>query len=236
MPGFRSDFLVPNDLGLFDMHSEAIVHVGSLSTRLAQGRVEIRLFSRFVPMASEATQILQAISAGQRCDADRLMELVYDELRGLAHAKLRGTAPNHSLDPTEVVHEVFIKLIDRQNIDWRSKTHFYAVGARAMRDILVDHARQKYAQKRGGDRYRIPLSDDIALTPQRDEDVLALDDALNALAEIDQQRAQIIEMRFFGGMTVKEVAEALGISERMVGKQWATVRMWLRKYLTERSA
>ena len=164
------------------------------------------------------------------------MELVYDDLRDLAHRKLRGTAPNHSLDPTGIVHEVFIKLIDRPNVDWRGKSHFYAVSARAIRDILVDHARQKYAQKRGGDRHRIPLSDDIALTPQRDEDVLALDDALNALAEIDQQRAQIIEMRFFGGMTVKEVAEALGISERMVGKQWATVRMWLRKYLTERSA
>jgi RNA polymerase sigma factor (TIGR02999 family) len=187
-------------------------------------------------MASEATQILQAISAGHRCDADRLMELVYDELRGLAHRKLRRTSPNHSLDPTEVVHEVFIKLINRQNIDWRGRSHFYAVSARAMRDILVDHAKQKYAQKRGGDRQRIPLSDEVSLIPQRDEDVLALDEALNALAEIDKQRALIVEMRFFGGMTVKEVAEALGIAERTVGKQWATVRMWLRKYLTGRSA
>lgn len=186
-------------------------------------------------MASEATQILQAISAGQRCDADRLMELVYDDLRGLAHRKLAGAAANHSLDPTAVVHEVFIKLIDRQNIDWRGKSHFYAVSARAIRDILVDYARQKYAQKRGGDRHRIPLSDEVALSPQRDEDVLALDDALNALAEIDKQRALIVEMRFFGGMTVKEVAEALGIAERTVGNQWATVRLWLRKYLTEHS-
>jgi RNA polymerase sigma factor (TIGR02999 family) len=184
-------------------------------------------------MASDATQILQAITAGDLSGVDKLMELVYDDLRGLAHRQLRGT-PNHSLDPTAVVHEVFIKLIDRQNTDWRGKSHFYAVSARAMRDILVDYARQKAAQKRGGNRQRIPLSDDVALSPQRDADVLALHEALNALAEIDEQRALIVELRFFGGMTVKEVAEALGIAERTVGKQWATVRLWLRKYLTEK--
>jgi RNA polymerase sigma factor (TIGR02999 family) len=183
-------------------------------------------------MASDATQILQAVTAGDRSEVDRLMQLVYDDLRGVAHMQLRGT-PNHSLDPTAVVHEVFIKLIDREDIDWRGKSHFYAICARGMRDILVDYARQKAAQKRGGGRQRIPLADDVALSPQRDEDVLALHEALNALAEIDQQRALIVELRFFGGLTVKEVAEALGIAERTVGKQWATVRLWLRKYLKE---
>ena len=184
-------------------------------------------------MASDATQILQAIVAGDRSHVDELMQLVYDDLRRLAHRQMGAAKPNHSLDPTAVVHEVFIKLVDRKNIDWQSKTHFYAVSARAMRDILVDYARQKAAQKRGGDRQRIPLADDICLSPQRDEDVLALHEALNALAEIDEQRALIVELRFFGGMTVKEVAEALGIAERTVGKQWATVQLWLRKYLTE---
>jgi RNA polymerase sigma factor (TIGR02999 family) len=185
-----------------------------------------------LPMASDATQILQAVAAGNRSDVDKLMQLVYGDLRGLAHMQLRGT-PNHSLDPTAVVHEVFIKLIDRENIDWRGRSHFYAICARAMRDILVDYARQKAALKRGGDRQRMPLADDVALSPQRDEDVLALHEALNALGKIDEQRAQIVELRFFGGMTVKEVAEALGIAERTVGKQWATVRLWLRKYLTQ---
>jgi RNA polymerase sigma factor (TIGR02999 family) len=146
---------------------------------------------------------------------------------------MRRAAPHQSLDPTAVVHEVFIKLIDRDHADWRDRTHFYAVCARAMRDILVDYARRKAAQKRGGDRQRMPLTDDLSLSPQRDEDVLVLNEALNALAEIDQQRALIVELRFFGGMTVKEVAEALGIAERTAGKQWATVRLWLRKYLTE---
>jgi RNA polymerase sigma-70 factor (ECF subfamily) len=186
-------------------------------------------------MTSEATQILQAISAGDRTDVGQLMELVYDDLRGLAHKKLGRNTPNHSLDPTAIVHEVFIKLIDRENVDWKGKSHFYAVCASAMRDILVDYARRQAAQKRGGDRHRIPFSDNVALSPQRDEDVLALDDALQALAKIDQQRAQIVELRFFGGLTVKEVAETLGIAERTVGKQWATVRLWLRKYLNEYS-
>jgi RNA polymerase sigma factor (TIGR02999 family) len=183
-------------------------------------------------MASQATQILQAISAGDQADVGKLMELVYDDLRALAHIKLRVITPNHSLDPTALVHEVFIKLIERQNIDWRGKSHFYAVGARAMRDILVDYARRKAAQKRGGHRHRIPLSDDLALSPQCDADVLAIDEALNTLAEIDEQRALIVELRFFGGLTVKEVAVALGIAERTVGKQWATVRLWLRRHLT----
>jgi RNA polymerase sigma factor (TIGR02999 family) len=187
-------------------------------------------------MASEATQILRAMSAGDRSDVDKLVQLVYDDLRGLARAQLNRTTPNHSLNPTAVVHEIFIKLFEREDVDWRGKAHFYAVCARAMRDILVDYARQKGALKRGGDRHRIPLADDVALSPQRDEDVLALHEALNALAEIDQQRAMIVELRFFGGMSVREVAEALGIAERTVGKQWATVRLWLRKYLAGKPA
>jgi RNA polymerase sigma factor (TIGR02999 family) len=184
-------------------------------------------------MASDATQILQAIAAGDRSDIEKLMELVYDDLRGLARARMRRATTNDTLNPTAVVHEVFIKLIDRENVDWRGKSHFCAIGARAMRDILVDYARRKAAQKRGGDCQRIPLADDIALDPQRDEDVLAVHDALNALAEIDAQRALIVEMRFFGGMSVKEVAEVLGIAESTVRKKWGIVRIWLRKYLTE---
>ena len=184
-------------------------------------------------MASDATQIIKAIAAGDRSDVNKLMELVYDDLRGLAHAKLGGTTPNNTLDPTAVVHEVFVKLVDREGVDFRDRAHFYAICARAMRDILVDYARQKAAMKRGGDRQRLPLADDVALSPQRDEDVLALHEALEALAEFDKQRALIVELRFFGGLTVKEVAEVLGVAERTVGKQWATVRLWLRKYLTQ---
>jgi RNA polymerase sigma factor (TIGR02999 family) len=184
-------------------------------------------------MASDATQILQAITAGDRSDVGKLMELVYDDLRGLAHKQMGRATPNHSLDPTAVVHEIFIKLVDHQDVDWRGKSHFYAVSAKAMRQILVDYAREKAAQKRGGNRQRIPLADDVALSAERDEDVLALDEALDVLAEIDEQRALIVEMRFFGGLTVKEVSESLGIAERTVGKQWAATRLWLRKHLAE---
>ena len=184
-------------------------------------------------MATNATTIIRAIAAGDRTDVSKLIELVYDDLRRLAHAKLGGSTPNNTLDPTAVVHEVFLKLVDRDSVDFRDRAHFYAICARAMRDILVDYARQKAALKRGGGRQRLPLTDDAAFNPQRDEDVLALHEALEALAEIDQQRALIVELRFFGGLTVKEVAEVLGVAERTVGKQWATVRLWLRKYMTQ---
>ena len=184
-------------------------------------------------MASDATQILQSISAGDRSDVEKLMQLVYDDLRGLARAHLGSDTPKHTLDPTAVVHEVFIKLIDHEKTDWRGKSHFFAVSAKTMRHIFVDYAREKAAQKRGGNRQRIPLADDLALSPEREEDVLALDEALNALAEIDEKRATIVELRFFSGMTVKEVALVLGSSEKTVGREWAATRLWLRKYLAE---
>jgi RNA polymerase sigma-70 factor (ECF subfamily) len=184
-------------------------------------------------MATEATQILQAISAGDQADVGKLMELMYDDLRALARVQLGGDTPNHTLDPTAVVHEAFMKLVGRQDVDWRGRSHFFAVSAKAMRHILVDYARQQAAQKRGGQRQRIPLSDDIVLSAERDEDVLALDDALEVLAEIDEQRSRIVELRFFGGMTIREVSEVLGIAERTVDKQWAATRLWLRKYLAE---
>lgn len=183
-------------------------------------------------MPSQATQILHAISDGDRSGADQLMELVYDDLRGLAWAQMQAMERNHVLEPTGLVHEVFLKLVDG-DIDWRSRSHFFAIGAKAMRYVLVDYARESSARKRGGDRQRLPLTDDLVVSARRDEDVLALDEALKALAEIDKERAEIVEMRFFGGMTIKEVAEAIGKSARSVDKQWAATRIWLRKHLAE---
>lgn len=190
------------------------------------------IMSPFLSMESQATQILHAISAGDRSGADQLMELVYDDLRGLARAKMQATPAEHVLQPTALVHEVFLKLVDG-DIDWRGRSHFFALGAKAMRYILVDYARESVAQKRGGDRQRIPLADDLVVSAKRDEDVLALHEALQVLAKIDKERAEIVEMRFFGGMTIKEVAETIGKSTRMVDKQWAATRVWLRKYLAE---
>jgi RNA polymerase sigma factor (TIGR02999 family) len=192
----------------------------------------VRRLTILLGMSSQATEILHAISTGDRSGSDQLMELVYDDLRGLARAQMQSTTQEHVLQPTALVHEVFLKLVD-SDIDWRSRSHFFALGAKAMRFILVDYARESSAQKRGGDRRRIPLADDMFVSPKRDEDVLALNEALNALAEIDEERAEIVEMRFFGGMTIAEVAEAIGKSARTVDKQWAATRIWLRKYLVE---
>ena len=161
------------------------------------------------------------------------MDLVYDDMRKLAQKYLSGPAPNHTLAPTAVVHEAYLKLIDQDRVDWRGKSHFFAVGAKAMRHILVDYARQSASLKRGGNRQRVPIGPEIAVSPSQDEDVLALNEALEGLAQINAQRAQIVEMRFFGGMTVREVSESLGIAERTVEKQWATTRLWLRRYLAE---
>jgi RNA polymerase sigma-70 factor (ECF subfamily) len=201
-----------------------------LHLRIREFRPQVHRSAR--SMASPAPQILNAISAGDRSGADQLMELVYDDLRGLARAQMQATPPDHVLAPTGLVHEVFLKLAGA-DVDWRSRSHFFALGAKAMRYILVDYARESSAQKRGGNHQRIPLADDLVVSAKRDEDVLALDEALQALAEIDPERAEIVEMRFFGGMTIKEVAEATGKSARKVDKQWAATRIWLRKYLTE---
>lgn len=180
-------------------------------------------------MVSEATQILTAISAGDRSCADRLMELVYHDFRGLAASYLNGETRSNTLQPTAVVHEAFIKMVDQDQIDWRGRSHFFAVGATAMRQILVDHARRKAALKRGGSRQRINLEDDLTISPQSDEDVLEIDDALQKLSVIDPHRAQIVELRFFGGLSNDEVAEVMGVSKRSIQKQWAGTRAWLRR-------
>ncbi len=182
---------------------------------------------------SEATQIVVAISSGDRSEADRLMEIVYDDFRKLAGVYLSDETRSNTLQPTAVVHEAFVKLVNQANVDWRGRSHFFAVGATAMRQILVDHARKKSAQKRGGDRQRVALDEHLALSPQRDEDVLALEEALQKLSEIDPRRAKIVEMRFFAGMTEEEVAIALDMSKSTVEKQWAATSRWLRRELSE---
>lgn len=124
-------------------------------------------------------------------------------------------------------------MADQTRVDWRGKTHFFAIGAKMMRRILVDHARSKNRQKRGGDQLRIPLTDDLFVTSRNDEDVLEVDEALNKLAELDPRQAQIVEMRFFGGLTVEEIAQVLNVSKRTVDSEWAMVRAWLRRELRD---
>lgn len=184
-------------------------------------------------MASEATEILLEMSSGDRSHADRLIGILYEDFRQLAGVYLGEETRSNTLQPTAVVHEAFMKLVDQSDVDWRGRSHFFAVGATAMRQILVDHARKKVAQKRGGRRQKVELHEQLVLSPQRSADVLALDEALQKLATIDERRAKIVEMRFFGGMTEREIAEALDVSKSTVAKQWAVTSRWLRRELSE---
>lgn len=184
-------------------------------------------------MGSEATQIIVAISSGDRSDTDRLMEIVYSDFKKLAAKYLGDESRSNTLQPTAVVHEAFLKLIDQDDVDWRGRSHFFAVGATAMRQVLVDHARKKSTQKRGANRQRVVLDEGLALSPQREADVLDIDEALERLAGIDERRAKIVEMRFFAGMTEQEVAVALDVSKSTIEKQWAATSLWLRRELSK---
>jgi len=183
---------------------------------------------------SEATQILFALNRGDRSGVNRLIELVYDELRSLAARYLVARKPCEPLQPTELVHEAFIKLVDKESIsDWRSRSHFYAVAATVMRHLLVDEARKRMQQKRGSGRTPIALADTRTISVERDEDVLALDDALSDLERTSRDRARLVELRFFAGMTMDEIAEVSGQSKRTLEREWTITRAWLRRQLAQ---
>lgn len=151
----------------------------------------------------------------------------YEELRRLARYYLGGERAGHTLQPTALVHEAFLKLASGSRKDWRSETHFQAVAASAMRQILVDHARQRATRKRGGDRVRVTLAPDVGSAGEPDLDVLALDEAMRELAALDDRKSRVVELRFFGGMTCSEAAETLGISPKTVEADWSFARAWL---------
>jgi RNA polymerase sigma factor (TIGR02999 family) len=178
---------------------------------------------------------LENVSAGRspRNVPDQLLPIVYGELRRLAGAYLKREPSGHTLQPTELVHEAYLKLVDQTRVDWHGRTHFFAVAATAMRRILVDHARQKSRQKRGGDRRRVTLNEEICgVRPDCElEDLLALDDALIELAGHDARQAQIVEMRAFADLKVSEVAEVLGVSKRTIEGEWAHAVAWLKRRL-----
>ncbi len=188
------------------------------------------------PASSEATQILAEMAAGDRSAAQRLLPMIYDEFRSLAARYLGRERAGHTLEPTALVHEAYMRLVDQSRVNWQGRTHFFAVGAQLMRRILVDHARHKGRAKRGGGRARITLDEHVAISPQRDEDLLALDEALQKLAQVDPRQAQVVELRFFGGLSVDEVAQVLGVSKRTVESDWTMVRAWLRRELTRDEA
>jgi RNA polymerase sigma factor (TIGR02999 family) len=177
-----------------------------------------------------ATQLLSEHVRGDPTAAERLMPLVYDELRRLAGARMRSERSNHTLQATELVHEAFLKLIKTESVDWQGRVHFLAVAARTMRQVLIDHARAKQTQKRGAGAV-VALADDVEVTDTGSLDAVLLSDAIEALARLNERQARIAEMRLFGGLTQAETAGVLGVSEDTVKKEWRLVRAWLRARL-----
>jgi RNA polymerase sigma factor (TIGR02999 family) len=183
----------------------------------------------------QVTQILAAASRGDEHAAQKLFPMVYDELRSLAERYLKEQRPGHTLQPTALVHEAYLKLIGIEDASWTDRGHFFCVAAVSMRHILVNHAKSKKRQKRGGGaavRERIPLDEAAALIEERAIDLIALDEALTRLAAIDPQQSRIVELRFFGGLSAEETAKVLGISLRTVHRDWSTARLWLRAEVT----
>lgn len=190
---------------------------------------------------SRVTAIVARLSlAGDRGGAapEELLPLVYDELRALARRYMGWERPGHSLQPTALVHEAYLRLVDNSQVNWRGRTHFLAVSANVMRRLLIDHARGRGRLKRGGDLCRVTLTDwrqkgeDAGLRP---EELLDLDAALERLARVDEREAQVVEMRFFGGLTVAEAAEVLGVSKRTVEQDWTHARAWLQRELARQA-
>jgi RNA polymerase sigma factor (TIGR02999 family) len=185
------------------------------------------------PDTARITELLLAVSDGGRDALDQLVPLVYNDLRRVAAAQLRREAPGHSLQPTALLHEAYVRLVDQRHVKWRNRAHFFGVAASLMRRILIDHARARLAEKRGGGLERVTLlGDDTVATSPRGIDVLALHESLERLAAFDPRKERIVELRFFGGLTIEETAEVVGISEATVIREWTFTLAWLRENLS----
>jgi RNA polymerase sigma factor (TIGR02999 family) len=181
-------------------------------------------------MSSEprtVTQLLLAWREGDRSALDRLMPLVYEELRRLAAHYMRGERTGHTLQTTALVNEAYLRLVDHKNIQWQNRTHFFAVASQAMRRVLVDHARSRGYAKRGGGSHRVTFDEGALISHEQDPDLLALDEALSRLSAIDPRKAQIVELRYFGGLSVEETAEVLKVSAVTVMREWSKAKAWL---------
>ena len=175
----------------------------------------------------DVTRMLVTWGEGDRTADSRLIAVVYQDLRRVARKRLRAERPDHSLAPTALVHEAYLRLVDMRRVRWQNRAQFFAIAARLMRQILVDHARAHVAAKRGGPGWRVPLADDHGATVPRDVDLLDLDAALGKLATIDSRLSELVVLRFFGGMTVEEAAESLSLSPATVKRDWSRARAWL---------
>ena len=173
------------------------------------------------------TELLLGWSEGDDESRERLMDIVYQELRRIAGAQLRGERSGHTLQATALVNEAYLRLVDQNRVQWKNRAHFFGIAARLMRRILVDHARRQRAEKRGGGATVLVINEDVVAGPERDFDLVALDDALEKLQSFDARAAHLVELRFFGGLTIEETSEVMELSPATIKREWSTARAWL---------
>ncbi|MEP6569533.1 MAG: sigma-70 family RNA polymerase sigma factor [Acidobacteriota bacterium] len=179
------------------------------------------------------TQLLVAWGNGDETARDELMPLVYQELHGLAHQYMKRERSGNTLQTSALVNEAFVKLVDQKDVHWQNRAHFFGIAAQLMRRILVDHARSRQYLKRGGGAPHVSLEEVAIVSQERSAEVVALDDALTSLAAVDARKSQIVELRFFGGLSIGETAELLGVSAGTVMRDWTLAKAWLRREMTE---
>ena len=184
------------------------------------------------PSPHEVTQLLIDWSHGNKEALDKLMPLIYDELRRLAHHCMGRERPDHTLQTTALVNEAYLRLIDQKNVNWQNRAHFFGIAARLMRQILIDHARSHQYAKRGGGARKVPLEEAAVVSPEQAADLVALDEALLKLDVIDQRKCRVVELRYFGGLTVEEIAEVIKVSPVTVMRDWSMAKAWLRREIS----
>jgi RNA polymerase sigma-70 factor, ECF subfamily len=180
-----------------------------------------------VPSKADVSELLSALANGSPTAAEQLMPLVYGELKRVARAYMRRERPDHTLQTTALVHEAYLRLVRQENARWQGRSHFFGIAAQLMRRVLIDHARGHLRQKRGGAQVTLPLNEALAFSPEHSEDLLRLDEALHRLSKLDPRQGQVVELRFFGGLSVEETAEYLKISPKTVKRDWAVAKAWL---------
>jgi len=181
----------------------------------------------------DVTQLLIAWSNGDQVARERLMSVVYEELHRLARRYMRNESPGHTLQTSALVHEAFIRLVDQRNVHWQNRSHFFCIAAQMMRRILVDHARNRKFAKRGGGAFKLSLEEGLIVSDERSKEVVAVHEALEALAKIDQRQAQIVELKFFGGLSNEETAAVLAVSPGTVARDWTMAKAWLRREISK---
>lgn len=177
--------------------------------------------------SSDITMLLSKLTRGNKDAGEKLMPLVYDELRRLARRYMRKERQDHTLQATALVHEAYLKLVRQRAVDWQSRSHFFGIAAQLMRRILVDHARNHLREKRGGIKEILPLDEALVFSPERSEELMKLDEALDRLSKLDARQSRIVELRYFGGMSVEETSEVLGVSPKTVKRDWSVAKAWL---------